>query len=63
MDTIICRIVRSFEPDLPGLDHFISKSSENSKTLNELSPTQSIQHFSTIVISDPLTIHLTPIIS
>ncbi|CAO3642809.1 unnamed protein product [Cunninghamella echinulata] len=66
MDTVICRIVRSFEPDLPGLDHFISKSSENSKTLNGLSSIHSlstVQHFSTIVISDPLTIHLTPTLS
>ncbi|KAI8088775.1 armadillo-type protein [Halteromyces radiatus] len=57
-DVVICRIVVSFDPDLPGLDDYITKSTKNNKTSRgDLSP---IQHFSTIVISDPLVIHLAP---
>ncbi|KAI8344171.1 armadillo-type protein [Chlamydoabsidia padenii] len=63
---LTCRIVRSFDPDIPGLDNYIMKSPTSSsnnlvKGSPKMMPIPTVQHFSTIVISDPLSIYLTPL--
>ncbi|SAL98284.1 hypothetical protein [Absidia glauca] len=61
--TVTCRIVRSFDPDMPGLDNYIMKSSTTNLAKRPTASTTkaTVQHFSTIVISDPLTIYFTPL--
>ncbi|CAO3580101.1 unnamed protein product [Absidia cylindrospora] len=60
-DTLTCRIVRSFDPDLAGLDNYITRFSDSSsKSAIPSTSIPGIQNFSTIVISEHLVIHLSP---